>query len=247
LVTISITPTFDYGTTEQAPTTISSSLWTLDHFGNATQTILSNGGADADFPYATTLGESAANSETWTVTETSFIHVFNNGYNFTQTEVQLSNEYTPAMLDADAQAYLDAADIADQPWQSWQSVGELTSPFFVEITGVLPIQAQNASQDASGPEIMGALNSAAWYAYTLGEVADGAWFPNGYMKCIGYMAMAGNYCQKIFILDDNQNVLNETCLSGVGSCANQFTVTPPALTPGQNAYVTITPNCVCGG
>jgi hypothetical protein len=248
LVTISVTPTFDYGTANQAPTAVSSSQWNMDHYGNVMQTILAGDGADADFPYTSDITPDPTHSESWAVSDSSFTHVYNDGYDFTQTEVQLSNPYTTAMLDADAQAFLNAADVKDQPWQTWQTAGEITSPFFVTIpNAALPPQVRNADQSYPGPAAMAALNSAAWYAYTYGEVSNGEWFPNGYMKCIGYVAMAGNYCEKTFIIDPGFNVLNETCASGVGSCSNEFTVTPPALTPGQNAYVTITPNCQCGG
>ena len=251
LVTISTTPTFNYGTSKQGPTIVSSSRWDINRFSGAngaTQTIISNGGADADFPYGADLTPDPTHQESWAVQETYFRHVYNNGYNYVQTELQLSNPYDSATLEADADSFLNAADMADQPWQTWQTVGEITSPFFLTIpNAALPVQFRNADQAVPGPNAMASLNSAAWYAYVYGSVSSALWLPNGYMKCIGYVAMAGNYAQRTYVIDGAFNILNQICVSGVGSCGNEFKVTPPSLVPGQSAYVTIAPNASCLG
>jgi hypothetical protein len=243
LVTISSSPTF--GFTPGAWTDVQQQLYTMDHEGN----ISPNDGLfhiNADFPYGAPLTEDPKHSESWEVTETYFKHIYNNGLFFTQTEVQLSDPYELTALESDADQIIASLNLADQPWNTWQSGGDLTSIAAQPIeNNAIPEQFRNAAQDNSGPAAMTQLNSAAWYAYALGLVTASFWQPNGYMKTIGHVAMAGNYCRKTFVFDPSFNVLNQNCLSGIGSCASTFIVTPPPLVAGQNAVVLIVPNCQC--
>ena len=153
VVTITAIPTFGYGTPDPGAPIVSSSRWTLDRLTNeSTQTILTNGGADADFSYGTDLTPDPTHNESWVVSETNFVHVYNNGYNYITTEVQLSDPYDTATLETDANNFLAAADVTDQPWQTWQTVGEITSPFFITIpNAALPVQFRNAGSIVSGP------------------------------------------------------------------------------------------------
>jgi hypothetical protein len=244
LVTITVTPTFNF---PNGPSTVSSQQWIMDKEGNLISPADGEPHANADFPYGEPLTEDPVHSETWEVTETFFKHVYNDGEHFVQTEVQLSQPYETADLEQDADAILAGMNVAAQPWDTWQSAGDLYPRELVDMADALPGQVRNASQETSGPFDMEVFNSAAWYTYVLGEVSGEDWQPNGYMKTIGHVAMAGNYCQKTFFVDANGDVLDQNCVSGVGSCKNPFIVQPPGLVPGKNAYVLIVPNCVCSG
>jgi hypothetical protein len=100
------------------------------------------------------------------------------------------------------------------------------------------------------------LLAAAWYEYLpsaqiyplagiIGNINlyDG---PGFLMKLVGYIQLAGNYCEKTFYLDlTPAPVGNPTCVSGQGGCGAPITVLPPPQIPGQNAYKLIIPNCQC--
>lgn len=255
LVVIRTTPTFDYGTPDQGPTVERRQLWQLDRI---TGTVISPGigeaQADADFPYGFPLPTDPVHSETWDVSETQFTHVFNNGEFVVETEVTLSQPYDLATLDADADALIGSVSVAKMPWNTIQvvSANEVSAPLGSysptgDLTLLLPPQVTYRGIFAGGPVPVPQLNAAAWYVYAPGFVSAENWFPNGYAKLIGYIAMAGNYCQKTYVIDYNQNLLLEKCLSGTGSCATPFKVIPPPLVPGEDAYVLIIPNCQCGG
>ena len=257
LVVIRITPTLGYGTPSQGPTTVQQQLWQLDRITGEIIFPADPGTAQAiaDFPYGDPLPEDPVHSETWTVTESSFTHVYNNGTNFIETEVTLSNPYDLAILDADADALLASVSVAAMPWNTIQVVraNEVSFPLGPyapsgDLTQLLPPQVTYANIYTGAPVPAPQLNAAAWTIYAPGYVFDDNWNPNGYAKLIGYVAMAGNNCQKTFRIDYSQKLLSENCVTGIGSCSSPFKVCPPTLiVPGQNAYVIIQPNCQCGG
>lgn len=250
LVVISQTPTLG------GPTTVRQQLWQLDRITGAIifPADPSASQAAADFPYGDPLPEDPVHSETWSVSETNFKHSYNNGAFVIETEVTLSDPYDLATLDADTDALLNSVSIASMPWNTIQTVRADEVSFTLgpytptgDLTVLLPPQVTYANIYSGSPAPAPQLNAAAWSVYAPGFVFDDNWYPNGYSKLIGHIAMAGNYCQKIFTIDYNQNLLNEQCVSGTGSCSSAFKVSSPIeITPGQNSYVLIQPNCQCG-
>lgn len=220
------------------------------------------------FPYGIDIAaDMAANPGVrWTVIDNHYVHVIPRteaplaGFAYTTIDVTLSNQYTPAQLDADADALIASIDPSTMPWFTAQfaQYGEINFPIgpytpIADLTVMLPPGLIGFGLNSGGPLDVPTLGAAAWSIFTPGSVGPDNWFPNGYLKAIGYVAMAGNYCKKIITLDYAQNVTIDVCFSGRGSCADSFVVTPPPLTanqlpiaPGQDTYVTITPNCQCG-
>jgi hypothetical protein len=250
LVVIETQPTFNY---PNNPVTTRTQEWVTDRLTGAIASADGNANADADFPYGDTLTQQPG-TETWTVTETSFTHWLNNGYFVIITTVTLSNPYTLTQLDTDTNALLSSVSILNMPWNTLIVVpsadqGLPLGPYSPngDLTQLLPPQVTYNLTGAPGPIAVPNLNAAAWCIYAPGSVSSQNFFPNGYSKLIGYIAMAGNYCQKTYYLDYNLNLLNQNCVSGIGSCAAPFKVTPPPITPGTDAYVLIVPNCQCSG
>jgi hypothetical protein len=191
----------------------------------------------------------------------------------TTIQVELSNQYTLEQLDADATQLLNAVDTDAMPWSSlvfaayneFQTVvGPSTPAGFLngllpdfaeydEVAGPGPIQGEstilyNTGSDAAvafGPIPYAAIKSAAFAVYALGYVGATSWFPNGCIKLKSVIAMAGNYCEKTFAIDDDLNGLGQTCQSGQGQCSAPFNVNPGPLSLSQNSYTLIVPNCQC--
>lgn len=250
IVKITATPTIG-GT----PTT-ATQLFRMDKGGNVFFPSPGSALIDADFPYGLPLPTDPVHSETWQVSETHFNHVYNNGYNFIETDVTLSDPYDLGMLEADTDALLASVSVASMPWNTIQAVfgaGEQSAPDgpFTPtglLTSLLPPNVTHGDNFFSGQIINApSLNAAAWSIYAPGFVFSDDWFPNGCWKLISYVAMAGNYCKKTITLDYAQNVLNQVCASGQGDCRSPFKIAEPSgITPGQNSYVLIQPNCQCG-
>ena len=66
-----------------------------------------------------------------------------------------------------------------------------------------------------------------------------------YMKFVGLVQMAGNYCKKNYYIDWNQNPMSQSCQSGQGGCGSGFRVNPAPIIVGQDAYTIVVPNCQC--
>ena len=192
----------------------------------------------------------------WTVTETTFTQVILTpeppllGNVVTTIVTTLSNEYTVGQLEADVDALIAGVNPDSQPWNTFQYVGS-ANPFGPytpnsDPRSMLPGEVNYYYLPRGGISSPENFSAAAWSVFAPGFVFGDNWFENGGMKMIGYVAMAGNYCEKTFLIDNNQNLLDENCESGAGSCSATFEVTAPPLTPGQNAYVVIVPNCQCG-
>jgi hypothetical protein len=235
------------------PPTIRIQDFSMNHFGNVTPSpnpVV----AEADFPYAEDPlpTDVFGVTETWTVTESFFQNITMQSGVTIKTEVTLSNPYTIDILNADLDALIGAVDVNSAPW------GTLTKNIAPDFGGALsdvnqliPVQ-WNYYPYLGGPvvnhpvTIEAPLLAAAYSAYLPGLVSPSEWFANSSVKAVGYVGMAGNYCLKTFVLDDQQNVLDESCQSGIGSCAGSFKVTPPAVNPENNTYIVLTPNCQCG-
>ncbi|HZV36156.1 MAG TPA: hypothetical protein VFB72_16385 [Verrucomicrobiae bacterium] len=257
-VTITSQATQDYPSSASSTVTAN---YVTDRLSGGISFVKGTVGVDAVFPYGEMLTEDPVHSETWTVTDASFTHVYNNGYNYVTTQVDLSNPYDFGTLDADLNALLSSVSIASMPWNSLiivpgpdaaQPIGPYT-PNADLMNDLLPATDAATGRSvtytgviAPGPNTIPNLNAAAWAIFAPGLVSSQNFFPNGYQKLIGYIAMAGNYCQRNFFIDYNQNLLNQNCVSGSGACNAPFKVTPPPITPGENAYVLIVPNCQCG-
>ncbi|MDB6064955.1 MAG: hypothetical protein JWR26_1163 [Pedosphaera sp.] len=184
----------------------------------------------------------------------------------TLTEVTLSQPYPASELEADADALINAIDPASLDWSTLKTVsypgdqgaavgynpqafGFLPESIFYGILGsatfpppVLPIEA---------------LRAAAWYNYMpSGQVypvqdivvnIPGYDRPGWYMKLVGFIQMAGNYCEKSYYVDLQPAAVGiPTCVSGQGGCGAPFKLVPPPLVSGQNGYKVIVPNCRCG-
>jgi len=221
------------------------------------------------FPYGLDLVQEVADNpgSSWQAEETYFKHVIPRtllgvgGVAYTIIEAQLCNPYTTEQLNADADALINGMDPAAMPWMTarYAQNEEISPPLgpytpLGDLTQSLPTGTIGFFFNGSGPIPVPKLGAAAWQVFTPGFVGAGNWFPNGYLKAIGYVAMAGNYCKKTFLIDYNQNPLNQFCVSGHGSCADPFKLTPPPLDPGElplapgkNAYIEVVPNCQCGG
>jgi len=161
------------------------------------------------------------------------------GYGTTVLTVELSNPYTLAQLDADADALLAAIDPATMAWGALQEA--LDGSFGPPDLGIPAQYGYGGSTGGAIPK----LNAASWSLLTLGDVSSVNYFPNTYSKLISYIAMAGNYCQKTLTYDYNQNLINQSCLNGVGACSVPFEVIPPPLAAGQNTIVLVVPNSQC--
>jgi hypothetical protein len=227
--------------------TTASQLFTIDRInGGPTPGFLQGATGYFVFPYGQDL--TADPNTTYTVTDdanvswTTLGAPAGNGLGnqFTTVTLALSNPYTLAQLDADADALLATIDPSTMPWGMMQEA-------FYDIFGPpdAGIPAQYGYGGATGGDVA-KLNAAAWSFLTLGLVSTANYYPNAYSKLISYIAMAGNYCQKTLYFDYNNNLINQTCLNGVGACGSTFEVTPPPLSDGQNTVVIIVPNCQCG-
>ncbi|HEX3800768.1 MAG TPA: hypothetical protein VH413_18890 [Verrucomicrobiae bacterium] len=195
------------------------------------------------FPY-TGLTPSVEGS-VWQVSEDHYIHtVTDPNFGIVVTvDVQLSNQYTLTMLESDTDDLLATIDVSQVNWFTLVSTqnGALDDP-----TRLLPPQYTYGPSQFPGPVSIPQLGAAAWSVLVPEPVGNTTWIPNVYAKAVGYFAMAGNYCEKTFLLDYNGAPLSNSCSSGVGTCAGEFMVQPPPLTDSENAYVLIVPNCVCG-
>jgi hypothetical protein len=233
--TITETQTFPGSSTSYESST------TIDRItGAATSTVITGGLTDNFvFPYGQDL-----TGTTYVVggdDNYSFTFTKDDGYILVTVNVQLSNPYNLAQLDADADTLLATIDPATMAWNTLQEV-------FYDIFG--PADAGIPAQYGYGGATGGAisqLNAAAWSWLSLGDVSSVTYYPNAYSKLISYVAMAGNYCQKTLTFDYNNNLINQSCLSGVGACSAPFKVVPPPLAAGQNSVVLIVPNCQCSG
>jgi hypothetical protein len=226
-----------------------SQLFTIDPSNGARTPNSLNASATPllNFPYNTGLPGSDPGS-TWIIdSDTHYTHIvtLSDGVIVT-VEGQLSTPYTLSQLEADASALIHAIDPATVP--------EFTLMFTTgggvptaDPTTALPAQYMYGSIYGQNPLPIPILKAATWSSLIFGLVGPLNWQPNVYMKAIGYFAMAGKYCQQTYLVDYNDNPINNTCFSGNGTCGNQFQVTPPPLVLGQNAYVLITPNCQCSG
>lgn len=228
--------------------TVRQQAWVTNRLTGNITSADGNENADAIFPYGQTPDSS------WvSLTETYAKQIVNNGVFIITTEITLSNEYTFVMLDADTNALLSSVSVASMPWNSLvvAAYPEISIPLgpytpTADLFSLLPPQVVYPGITAPGPNNIPQLNAAAWAIWAPGTVAEQNWFPNGYSKLISYIAMTGNYCQKNVFLDYEQNILDQTCQSGIGSCANPFKIIPPPIFPGENAYVMLVPNCQCG-
>ena len=162
--------------------------------------------AAADFPYSLTLPTNDPN-DVWEVSETEFTNTVNNGEFVIQTQVTLSDPYDLGTLDSDANTLLSAVSVASMPWNTLQFVSDdgvsvCDGPITPggDLTVALPPQVTYGGFFAGGL-ISVPLNAAAWYVYVPGFVTSTTFFPNGYLKLIGYIAMAGNYCAQTYIID----------------------------------------------
>ena len=256
LVVITSQPSFGYPNNQSTTT---QQAWVTDRLTGVINSADGNANANADFPYGETLNNTGGDPsnpgyESWQVTDTQFIHTINNGYFVITTTVTLSNPYDFATLDADTNALLSSVSLASMPWNSLVVAQgqDVTVPLGNydpdgNLMDLLPAQVTYPGIIVPGPNTINSLNAAAWAIWAPGLVSSQNYFPNGYSKLIGYIAMAGNYCQKTYFIDLNQSPTNQTCQSGIGSCASPFKVTPPPISPGaNNAYVLVIPNCQCG-
>jgi hypothetical protein len=229
--------------------TTATQLFTIDRFTGARTPLFANDSKTPylPFPYDPSVVVNTPGSE-WTVSETEYTHTVTNPIYGTRiiVDVQLSDEYTLDLLDGDCTALIHAIDPATVDWFTLVHTdgGNQT---FGDPTQLLPAQYMYGSIFGPTPLPIPTLGAAAWYALLFGPVGGGNFLPNVYTKAIGYFAMAGNYCEKTFNIDDSGNLLASGCVSGVGNCASEFLVTPPSPNAQTNAYVLIQPNCVCGG
>jgi hypothetical protein len=230
---------------------------------------ITNPPIDPDMPYGSYLADSGAGESWANISDTYFKHIVpytesplvGNAYFI--TEVSLSNQYTTTQLDADANALLAAVDLTKVPWFTAELVqnAEIQFPIgpYTEV-GIPPALPALLGPDTVGFSLTGiqtnipvpTLPAAAWYVFTPGFVSDGNWYPNGYMKAVGWFSMAGNYALRSYYVDYNLAPLNQTCQNGQGSCSAPFQVTPPPLAanqlpipPGQDVYVILSPNSQC--
>ncbi len=183
----------------------------------------------------------------WTISETEYTHTVTDPIYGTKiiVDVTLSNQYTLAQLDGDCQALINAIDPATVDWFTLVHT-DGGNPGPGDPTTLLPAQYMYGSIFGPTPYPIPTLGAAAWEALLFGNVGGGNFQSNAYTKAIGYFAMAGNYCEKTFNIDDSCNLLASGCVSGVGNCASEFLVTPPPINDQTNAYVLIQPNCACG-
>jgi hypothetical protein len=232
------------------PETVRTQDFFMDRLGNVTtdpDPVI----AEADFLYGEDLptGEFGA-TETWTVTETFFQNILVNGGFTTKTEVTLSNPYGLDQLNADLDALIAGVDVASVPWNTLtkNAAADIGSTL-TDVNVLIPPEWTYLGY-LNGPRTFTTavpLLAAAYSAFEPGLVSAGDWFANSSVKVVGYISMAGNYCLNTFTLDDELNVLDETCQSGIGACSASSKITPPPVNPETNAYILFTPNCQCGG
>jgi hypothetical protein len=217
-----------------------------------------------DFPYADAIATSPP-GETWEVIgDTYFKHIVPyaqpplGGLAYEITEVTLSNPYTTTQLDADANALLAAVDLTKMDWFTAQIVqnAEVFFPIgpytlsFDTLANLLPPDVIGFSLSGIQTNIpVPVLPAAAWYVFTPGFVGRDTWYPNGYLKAVGWFSMAGNYALQTNYINYQQQTINQTSATGIGSCAASFEVTPPPLgasqlpiAPGQDGFVLLEPN-----
>jgi hypothetical protein len=168
-------------------------------------------------------------------------------------EYTLSNPYTQAMLDADIDALLNAVNPDTlSPFKLYSTaydfnVDKPDTPITAVLEDHLPAAALYlpSGVNAFAPWDVPELRAGSWYLYLPDGEPDA---PNHYLKLLGFLQLAGDYCAKTFYVDASANPIGSpTCLSGHGVCGSHFKVNPPPFVPGQNAYTLIVPNCQCQG
>jgi hypothetical protein len=228
---------------------VGTQVFTIDRItgGNFPETDANLGAPYLPFPYGEGLPGSDPGS-TWSIAETSYtrVTVLQPFGQIITVQVQLSDPYTLGMLEGDLDAMIATFDPNTVDWFTFvHTDGGLA--VFGDPTVLLPQQYMYGSIFGPSPLPIPTLGAAAWSALSLGIVGGGNWVPNIYAKAVGHFGMAGNYCQKTFVLDDHiQGDVTSTCISGHASCGGEFLVTPPPVSDTTIAYVLVTPNCVCG-
>jgi hypothetical protein len=205
-----------------------------------------------------------------TASDTSYTitHYFSepplNGLAKNITEVTLSNQYTLAQLDADTDALINVIDPNTIPWggglATWHVNNALGGPDLGTIYAGVDQQLLPASTQIPFPPrgpapptsfTVPQLGAAAAYTYApspFGEPVIAPYDkPGAYMKLVGFIQMAGNYCKKNFYIDWEQKPISQSCQSGQGWCGAAFRVNPPPIIVGQDAYTMIVPDCQCIG
>jgi hypothetical protein len=164
-------------------------------------------------------------------------------------QVTLSNQYPLAALEADVDALLagfDPATVPNQtitplayPGDANPTAGEFATILIPSPYNYFHLLTPTMGSPMSQP--------------TLGAAAISAYNPNlfvqdfgtsGMGKVEGFISMAGDYCLKTYTINAaGQFIGSPTCVSGRGSCASWFKVTPPSpYVPGQNTYVLAVPS-----
>ena len=180
------------------------------------------------------------------------------------TEVFLSNQYTLDQLDADTNALINAINPDTIAWgngvANWYvnnalggaDLGTIYSGFdqlLLPAVAQIPYPPRGPAPPTSFnvPE----LGAAAAYTYAPSPFGEPIIAPydkaGAYMKLVGFIQMAGNYCKKNYYIDWDQNLISQNCQSGQGGCGGAFRVNPPPIIVGQDAYTMIVPNCQSSG
>ncbi len=193
--------------------------------------------------------------DTQQLTDTGVVVVGSNATLRQSWRVNLSNQYTLAMLEGDVDALLDGFNPDLVPNQT---ITPLAYP--TESNSDAGILAVVDLVPNSYPILITPTYGSPMPQPSLAAAAISAYNPNifpqdfgtsGMGKVISFLTMAGAYCLKTFTvtLDDQGEHLIGTpaCVSGRGSCSQWFKVTPPSpIVPGKNTYVMAVPNCRCG-
>lgn len=180
------------------------------------------------------------------------------------TEVFLSNQYTLDQLDAGTNALINAINPDTIPWggglATWYVNNALGGPDLGTIyagfdqqllPGITRIPYPPRGPAPPTSFTVPELGAAAAYTYAPSPFGEPIIAPydkaGAYMKLVGFVQMAGNYCKKNYYVDWNQHPISQTCQSGSGGCNAAFRVDPPPIIVGQDAYTMIVPNCRCAG
>jgi hypothetical protein len=237
------------GTSESTSTTV----FNIDRFSGAVTSIPPGA---LDIENLPTPAPVTYNGDTIATADTG-VQIPAPGYTSRQIfQVTLSNQYTMAELEGDVDALIAGFDPATVGNQTFTGLAYPADPN--PEGGVLATQAIGSPYNypygnTGAPAYQPTLGAAAIAAYAPATQFLQSFNSAGFGKIVSFLAMAGDYCLKTYALAPDATDKGEhfvgppTCVSGRGSCASWFEVTPPTpFVPNENTYVLAVPNCQCG-
>ena len=174
-------------------------------------------------------------------------------------DIVLSNPYTLAQLEADADAILATVDVSAMPWNSLQyGAGDQSSsgtgprdPDGNKFSGFPPFIVTYGNAVPTTATVQSARQGVGWSWYLPGG-SGGTYGPAGtFLKAISYIKILGQYSVQSYPAtwpdgDATTVIGSPACTNGTTTCGSSIaTITPPAIDADTNHYLLFTPGGRC--